>query len=52
MKTTNGLSKKFVEDYYLCGGKGLYREGNPTAGIYDNQIAKIVYKRIFIKHKK
>jgi hypothetical protein len=52
VKTTPGLTKKFVDDYYKAGGTGAYKEGNPTAGIYENGVAKMVYKRIFIKHKK
>jgi len=52
LKKTPGLSAKFVDDYYKAGGKGAYKEGNPTAGLYDNGIAKMIYKRIFIKHKK
>ena len=51
-KKTPGLRKKFVEDYYKAGGTGAYKEGNPTAGYYENKIAKMVYKRIFIRHKK
>jgi hypothetical protein len=51
-KTTPGLSKKFVEDYYKAGGKGAYKEGNPTAGLYINNVATMIYKRIFIKHRK
>jgi hypothetical protein len=51
LKKTPGLTKKFVDDYYAAGGKGTYREGNPTAGIYDNGVATMSYKRIFIKHK-
>jgi hypothetical protein len=51
-KSTPGLTKKFVEDYYKSGGKGAYREGNPTAGYYENNIAKMAYKRIFIRHKR
>jgi hypothetical protein len=50
-KSTPGLTKKFVDDYYEAGGKGAYQAGNPTAGIYDNGIARMVYKRIFIKHR-
>ena len=50
-KTTPGLSKKFVDDYYKAGGKGSYKEGNPTAGVYKNGIASMVYKRIFIRNK-
>lgn len=51
-KRTQGLTKKFVEDYYKSGGTGAYKEGNPTAGYYANDVAKMAYKRIFIKHKK
>lgn len=50
-KTTPGLSKEFVDDYYKAGGKGSYKEGNPTAGIYKDGIASMVYKRIFIRNK-
>ena len=52
VKKTPGLTKKFVEDYYRAGGTGAYKEGNPTAGYYDNNVAKMAYKRIFIKHRK
>lgn len=51
-KTTPGLSQKFVDDYYRAGGKGAYKEGNPTAGIYKNNIATMIYKRLFIRPKK
>ena len=51
-KKTLGLKKQFVDDYYKGGGTGAYKEGNPTAGFYENGIAKMAYKRIFIKHKK
>lgn len=51
-KKTPGLTKEFVEDYYKAGGTGAYKEGNPTAGCYENNVAKMVYKRIFIRHKK
>ncbi len=51
-KKTPGLTKEFVDDYYKAGGTGAYKGGNPTAGYYENNIAKMVYKRIFIKHKK
>jgi len=51
-KKTPGLTKEFVDDYYKAGGTGAYKEGNPTAGYYENGIARMVYKRIFIKHKK
>jgi hypothetical protein len=50
-KKTPGLTKQFVDDYYKAGGKGAYKEGNPTAGLYENNVAKMVYKRIFIKHR-
>jgi hypothetical protein len=51
-KKTPGLTKEFVDDYYKAGGTGSYKEGNPTAGCYKDNVAKMVYKRIFIKHKK
>ena len=51
-KKTPGLTKKFVDDYYKAGGTGAYKEGNPTAGYYEDGIAKMAYKRIFIRHKK
>ena len=51
-KKTRGLTKEFVDDYYKDGGTGAYKEGNPTAGFYENNIAKMAYKRIFIKHKR
>ncbi len=51
-KKTPGLTKKFVDDYYQAGGTGAYKEGNPTAGYYENGVAKMAYKRIFIKHNK
>jgi len=51
-KKTPGLTKEFVDDYYKAGGTGAYNEGNPTAGYYKNNVAKMAYKRIFIKHKK
>ena len=50
-KITQGLRQKFVDDYYKAGGKGSYKEGNPTAGLYVNGIATMAYKRIFIKRK-
>lgn len=52
VKKTSGLTKKFVDDYYKAGGTGAYQEGNPTAGFYENNVAKMAYKRIFIKHRK
>jgi len=51
-KTTQGLTQKFVDDYYKAGGKGAYKEGNPTAGAYIDGIATMIYKRIFIRHKR
>jgi hypothetical protein len=50
-KITPGLTKEFVDDYYKAGGKGAYKEGNPTAGYYKDDVATMVYKRIFIKHR-
>ena len=50
IKTTPGLRKKFVDDYYASGGTGTYREGNPTAGYYKDGVANMAYKRIFIRH--
>jgi len=50
-KKTPGLTKEFVDDYYKAGGTGAYKEGNPTAGYYGDGVAKMAYKRIFIKHK-
>jgi hypothetical protein len=38
--------------YYNAGGTGAYKEGNPTAGYYENGVAKMAYKRIFIRHRK
>lgn len=51
-KRTPGLTKEFVDDYYKAGGTGAYKEGNPTAGYYENNVAKMAFKRIFIKHKR
>ncbi|MEK7538449.1 MAG: adenine-specific methyltransferase EcoRI family protein [Patescibacteria group bacterium] len=51
-KKTPGLTKEFVADYYKAGGTGAYKEGNPTAGYYENNVAKMAYKRIFIRHNK
>ena len=50
IKTTPGLRKKFVDDYYASGGTGSYREGNPTAGYYKDGVARMAYKRIFVRH--
>jgi hypothetical protein len=52
VKKTPGLSAKFVEDYYASGGTGAYKAGNPTAGMYREGAAVMVYKRIFIRHRK
>jgi len=51
-KTTPGLTKAFVVDYYQAGGTGAYKEGNPTAGYYEKNVAKMAYKRIFIQHRR
>ena len=50
-KITPGLTKEFVDDYYKAGGTGAYKEGNPTAGYYEDNVAKMAYKRIFIMHR-
>ena len=50
-KTTPGLTQNFVNDYYKSGGKGAYKEGNPTAGLYKNGIATMIYKRIFVRKR-
>lgn len=50
-KRTPGLTKEFVDDYYKAGGTGAYKEGNPTAGYYQNNVAKMAYKRILIKRR-
>ncbi len=51
VKKTPGLTRQFVDDYYEAGGTGAYREGNPTAGYYENNIAKMAYKRVLVKHR-
>ena len=38
-------------DYYRAGGTGSYKAGNPTAGLYANGVARMIYKRIFIRNK-
>jgi len=48
-KKTQGLSEEFVENYYKNGGRGAYKAGNPTAGLYENGVARMIYKRIFIR---
>ena len=40
-KKTPGVTKQFVDDYYESGGTGAYKEGNPTAGYYDNGVARM-----------
>lgn len=50
-KITPGLTQKFVDDYYRAGGTGAYKAGNPTAGIYQDGVARMVYQRIFIRHR-
>jgi hypothetical protein len=52
LKKTPGLTQEFVDDYYKAGGTGAYKGGNPTAGYYEKGVAKMAYKRIFIKHRK
>jgi hypothetical protein len=51
-KTTPGLTQRFVDDYYRAGGTGAYKGGNPTAGYYESGVAKMAYKRIFIRHRR
>ena len=51
VKRTPGLTAKFVSDYYAAGGKGAYKAGNPTAGVYEDGVAKMIYKRIFIRFR-
>jgi hypothetical protein len=52
LKRTAGLTQEFVDDYYEAGGVGTYQAGNPTAGIYENGVARMVYKRLFIRHRR
>jgi hypothetical protein len=52
LKLTPGLTESFVNDYYKAGGTGAYKAGNPTAGLYMDGVAKMIYKRIFIRHKR
>ncbi len=52
VKKTPGLTQEFVDAYYKDGGKGAYQAGNPTAGLYRFGVAVMVYKRIFIRHRK
>ena len=50
-KSTPGLTKEFVDAYYAGGGTGAYQPGNPTAGLYEGNVAKMIYKRLFIRRK-
>jgi hypothetical protein len=51
--TPNGLRKKFVNDYYKQGGKGLIKENHPVLGYYDIKGKAIIpYMRIIIKNKR
>ncbi len=50
---TNGMSKKFVDDYYKSGQTGLISEGHPDFCYYDyNNRPTVPYMRVLIKHKK
>lgn len=51
-KITQWLTQKFVDDYYKAWWTWTYKEWNPTAWYYDNWIAKMSYKRLFIRRKK
>ena len=48
----DGMSKKFVELYYLQGGKAQISEGHPDLCYYDGKKAVIPYMRILIKQKR
>ena len=51
--TSEGLSQKFVDDYYKAGGTGFINEDHPILGYYDNNgKATIPYMRIIIKNKR
>lgn len=50
-KTTLWLRQKFVDDYYRFWWTGSYKEGNPTAWYYENGVAKMAYKRLFIRKR-
>jgi hypothetical protein len=51
--TPNGLSNKFVDDYYRTGGTGSIKEDHPVLGYYSvDGKAVIPYMRIIIKNKK
>ena len=50
---SNGLSKKFVQDYYKYGGKGFIRKDHPVLGYYNVKGHAIIpYMRIVIKYKR
>lgn len=47
-----GLSAKFVNDYYKHGGKGSIKPNHPVLGYYDNNNKPIIpYMRLIIKRK-
>ena len=49
---SQGLSQKFVDDYYRTGGTGSIKEDHPVLGYYNkNGKAMIPYMRIIIKNK-
>jgi len=49
----NGLSQKFVDDYYKAGNTGLIKADHPILGYYDNNgKATIPFMRIIIKNKR
>lgn len=50
-KSTPGLTREFVDAYYAGGGTGAYKAGNPTAGLYEGSVAKMIYKRLFVQRK-
>ncbi|PJA20251.1 MAG: modification methylase [Deltaproteobacteria bacterium CG_4_10_14_0_2_um_filter_43_8] len=51
--SSDGLSGKFVENYYKTGGTGSIKEDHPVLGYYNkNGKATIPYMRILIKNKK
>lgn len=49
---TQGMSKKFVEDYYASGQTGQISEGHPDLCYYDNNGRPVVpYMRIIIRRR-
>ncbi|MCR4953420.1 MAG: adenine-specific methyltransferase EcoRI family protein [Treponema sp.] len=46
-----GMSQKFVDDYFAQGNKGQVSKGHPLLGYYENGKAIIPYRRILIKRK-